>query len=466
MGNSTSSNKVNAKEEIIFKGAFTRGPLDLIFKLGKERTEFSVDEIKGATFVDCEGCSKLTTLPERWPETVTKINLRLCTALHGAFQLNTHLIIFKLDQDRTKFSVDEFPKGCTLVDCRGCKLTMLPEHFPQTVTDIYIDECPALGGQFRPLIVRLNKHLIYFKLGRGKSELLANELPGAATWVDCNGCCSLTTLPKHWRNKVRKINLSKCESLTTLPEHWPTSLTYTNLNGCAKLSALPGIPPVTLKSINVKKCDALPASVRNLGDFEVKSPADWHQLSAVLLAAHLQRSTTDLPVIEQFIESFLVDDFTPIADAGDDGERKGDGEDSKARKRNGRRTTVSWGVMPRSDLKETSIDVVEEEEGNGEKGGRSVTCSKFQDFVGGSLVAPVWQDEKRVLDKNQIKLPDSASRTDASNGNARLHRLTHIAHLANPAHDFLGALLSLPSGVQARLFKSEVSELDHITWFD
>ena len=256
--------------------------------------------------------------------------------------------------------------------------------------------------------------------------------------------------------------------------------------------------------------------MRNLGNFEVKSPADWHHLSAVLLAAHLQRSTTDLPVIEQFLESFLVDDYTPIADEqqppqlGDDDERKGGGEDGTARN-------------------ETAIVVVEEDGGgDGEKGGRFVTCSKFQDFVGGSLVAPVWpvnreieeartrmlatpeygskersqlklvyeqkiqendeakacmlaapegseerqslelaykqnmhitvECERLILSRElQINIPDSASRTDSSSGNARLHRLTRITHLANPAHDFLGALLSLPPWAQARLFQSEVS---------
>ena len=67
------------------------------------------------------------------------------------------------------------------------------------------------------------------------------------------------------------------------------------------------------------------------------------------------------------------------------------------------------------------------------------------------------EGEQWILNKIQISLPDSASRTDASSGNARLTRLTRIAHLVNPAHNFLGALLALPSWAQARLFQSEVS---------
>ena len=399
-------------------------------------------------------------------------------------------IVFKLGQERTEFSVDEIPKEATVVDCQFCEeLKTLPEHWPPTVTKIDLRYCKSITK-------------------------LPENWPSTVTTINLGGCENLTKLPENWPPTVTTINLSYCMGITKLPENWPPTVTTINLYGCKKLSALPLIPPAALKSINVEECDALPASVRNLGDFEVKSPADWHHVAAVCLAAHLQRSTTDLPVIEQFLESFLVDDYTPTADEqqppqlGDDDERKGGGEDGTARN-------------------ETAIVAVEEDGGgDGEKGGRFVTCSKFQDFVGGSLVAPVWpanreieeartrmlatrefsderdqlklvyeqkiqendeakarmlaapegseerqslelaykqnmhitaEGEQLILNKIQINLPDSASRTDSSSGNARLHRLTRITYLANPAHDFLGALLSLPPWAQARLFQSEVS---------
>ena len=78
-------------------------------------------------------------------------------------------------------------------------------------------------------------------------------------------------------------------------------------------------------------------------------------------------------------------------------------------------------------------------------------------------------DEQMILDKNQITLADSSSRSNTSSGNARLQRLTRITHLTNPAHGFLGALLALPPWVQARLFQSEVSfivvGLPSRTWY-
>jgi hypothetical protein len=252
-----------------------------------------------------------------------------------------------------------------------------------------------------------------------RMELFLDDLPEGTTSVSLM-CPKLTTLSNYWPASVTKISIRGCAQLTGMPNHWPTLATDIDLDGCTHLTAVPGIPPSTVKVFNITGCEALPECVRNLDRFEVNSATDWDHLAAVLFAVelerHLQRATTDLPVIERYIESFLIDDFA----TGDDCQ----------------------------------------------KGGRFVTCSKFQDFVGGSFVMPVWpadkqkrqdvsaEDEKRILDKNQIKLP-SASRS--ASGNARLRRLTSIAHLVNPAHNFLGQLLALPSWTQARLFQSEVS---------
>ena len=220
---------------------------------------------------------------------------------------------------------------------------------------------------------------------------------------------------------------------------------------------------------------------------------------AACLKKHLQRATTDLQVVEDFIASFLIDDFamsdeqqappTPLPNK--DGEQKGDGEKD-------------------STLDNGTASEVEVEEGKGEKKGRIVTCNG-KEYVCGSFVTPVWPvgkdlkdaratlaahiltapacktpaacrrrwynqcedckarsslenlctqkrpDETLALKQNSIKLPDSTSRITASSGNARLHRLARIRHLVNPANDFLGALLDLPPTAQARLFKSEVS---------
>ena len=237
----------------------------------------------------------------------------------------------------------------------------------------------------------------------------------------------------------------------------------------------------------------LPASVGNLFDYLESDKV------AACLKIYLQRATTDLQVVEDFIASFLIDDFamsdeqqsppTPLPNK--DGEQKGDGEKD-------------------STLDNGTASEVEVEEGKGEKKGRIVTCNG-KEYVCGSFVTPVWPvgkdlkdaratlaahiltapacktlvacrrrwynpcddckarsslenlctqkrpDEKLALKQNSIKLPDSASRITASTGNARLHRLARIRHLVNPANDFLGALLDLPPTAQARLFKSEVS---------
>ena len=461
---------------------------EITFKLGRERTAFSVGEIpEGATKVDCSMCTKLTTLPEYFPATVTKVNLMHCESL-----------------------------------------TELPKHCPDSMTDIVLTGCKGVHGTFR-----LNKHLIIFKLEESRTEFSLDELPEGVTVVEC----------------------SMCYELTALPDGWPDSVTKIYLNYCGSLAALPGIPPAALKSINTEYCGALPASVRSLGQFEVKSPADWHRVAAACLAAHLQRSTTDLPVIERFVESFLIGMLvTPnvgITDAEfwarveyvkstsntlvgggrrGGGGGGGDGGEGSTRKlapgtpgvgpSDERQPALGFNPLPpgsgehKGDGEERPADkslgtVIVEEGGEVTTEGRIVICSKFKDFVGGSFVSPAWppkkdteevkrakarmlavpndlqhyearrllelvyrkkrkkvtvEDEKMILDKNQINLPYSAPRFNASSGNARLHRLTHIAHLVNPAHDVLGALLALPAWAQARLFQSEVSRtlLDYV----
>jgi hypothetical protein len=446
------------------KGARREKKTEIIFKLGRERTEFSSDEFPpGVTTVNCNGCEKLKVMPKHWPSSVRSINLRYCISL-----------------------------------------TSLPDHWPSFVTTINLRDCQSL--------VTLPEHW-----------------PSLATSINLHYCINLTELPKHWPPAMTTINLHNCcKHFTMLPENWPPLVTEIHLYKCFSLTTLPGIPPAALKVINTEDCHALPASVRNLGEFEVKSPADRHHVAAVLLAAHLQRSITELPVIEEFLESFLNDDFittdeqqSPMLPC-DDGERKGGSKDSTAHT-------------------ETTFFVVEDGGGDGEKGGRFVTCSTFNEFVGGSFIVPVWPvtattkdlkeartdvpstldfskkrqmldlaieqklqveeakarmlaapegseerrllelaykqtmqdvtvgDEQMILDKNQITLADSSSRSNTSSGNARLQRLTRITHLTNPAHGFLGALLALPPWVQARLFQSEVSfivvGLPSRTWY-
>ena len=341
--------------------------------------------------------------------------------------------IFKLGEERTELSVDEIPEEGGVVDCSMCtKLTAVTGQWPNMagITKIILSGCEKLTA-------------------------VPERWPTSATTIILDNCDSLTKVPEQWPTLVKKISLKNCEKLAALPEQWPTSAKTISLNNCEKLTALPVIPPAACR---VGGLTSLPASVHNIFNyFNSFDSADRE--AAACLAAHLQRSTTDLPVVEKFLESFLVDDCATT----DDGESKGDG------KENG---------------------------GDGEKRGRFVTCSRFQDFVGGSFVAPVWPADKeteeaktrmlaalkgteerqslelmytqkkteitvdreqRILEKYQINLPDSASRTDASSGNARLTRLTRITHLSDPAHDFLGHLLALPPWAQARLFQSEVS---------
>jgi hypothetical protein len=439
---------------------------EITFKLGRERTAFSVGEIpEGATKVDCSMCTKLTTLPEYFPTTVTKVNLVHCESL-----------------------------------------TELPKHCPDSMTDIVLTGCKGMHGTFR-----LNKHLIIFKLEESRTEFSLDELPEGVTMVEC----------------------SMCYELTALPDSWPDSVTKISLNYCGSLATLPGIPPAALKSINTDYCGALPASVRGLGHFEVKSPADWHHVAAACLAAHLQRSTSDLPVIERFVESFLIGMLVTsnvgITDAEFWARRRGggggggEGGEGSTRKlapgmpgvgpSDERQPALGFNPLPpgsgehKGDGEERPADislgtVIVEEGGEVTTEGRIVICSNFKYFVGGSFVSPAWppekdteevkrakarmlavpndlqhyearrllelvyrkkrqkvtvEDEKMTLDKNQINLPYSATRFNASSGNARLHRLTRIAHLVNPAHDVLGALLALPAWAQARLFQSEVS---------
>ena len=376
----------------------------------------------------------------QWSNTVTKISLR--------------------SREKLTKVPDQWPTTLTSIDLSYCKsIATLPDEWPTSLTTIILLECKSITN-------------------------LPDRWPTSLTTINLNGCMSITKLPDRWPTSLTSttIDLSMCTSLTALPHRWLDTVTEINLSGCESLTSLPGIPPVALDDINMQGCLALRPIMHRLnilnnkddGRFEIESLADWHRLTTVLLTENLQRSTTDLPAIERFIESFLVDDYVYS-------------EDSTAHN-------------------ETVIVVDEEEGGDGETGGRLVTCSNFNNFVSGSFVAPLWppekdteeveetkaatldapegserrqslelaykqkkgwpqknvslEDEKVILDKNQIIYSESRQKygmKKSSSGNARLYKLIRITHLVNPAHDFLGQLLDLPPWVQARLFKSEVS---------
>jgi hypothetical protein len=150
-----------------------------------------------ASEIALRGCLKLSSLPRSLPDSVAMINTDECDALHGIFRLSKSLLVFKLEASRTELSADDIPNEVTRVDCSGCtKLTTLPERWPKSTTEIILRGSRDAAMILTTLPEHWPTSLKKIDLSYCKSiTTLPKHWPPFLTTIDLEGCESITALP-------------------------------------------------------------------------------------------------------------------------------------------------------------------------------------------------------------------------------------------------------------------------------